>query len=178
MNTTAAALQAHVTTATIRTWCRRGVIAAAKHAGRWIINAASLAHRIAIAARRTRKASPVIDLNSTYTYTPVGDTQPVTITPRIKTRTTGEGVTLTSIDRLAPLLADRIDAITDEGARRHTLTVLESARIVIADQPRPHLPGDPVRDEGRIATTYRGTRALPVETVLDLAEHIRTALAA
>ncbi|WP_338683979.1 hypothetical protein QD712_25940 [Streptomyces acidiscabies] len=57
MNTTAAALQANVTVATIRIWCRRGVIAAAKQAGRWIIDTASLAHRIAIGAMRTRKAA-------------------------------------------------------------------------------------------------------------------------
>lgn len=57
MNTTAAALQAHVTTATIRTWARRGIVAATKTAGRWFIDAASLAHRIAIAAMRTRKAT-------------------------------------------------------------------------------------------------------------------------
>jgi hypothetical protein len=56
MNTTAAALQANVTTATIRTWCRRGVITAAKQAGRWIIDTASLAARITIGAMRTRKA--------------------------------------------------------------------------------------------------------------------------
>jgi hypothetical protein len=61
MNTTAAALEAQVTTATIRAWARRGVIAATKTAGRWVINAASLAHRIAIAAMRTKKtpAKPV-----------------------------------------------------------------------------------------------------------------------
>jgi hypothetical protein len=59
MNTTTAATQAHVTTATIRTWARRGVIAATKRAGRWIIDAASLAHRIAIAALKTRKAAAV-----------------------------------------------------------------------------------------------------------------------
>ena len=55
MNTTAAALQAHVTVATIRTWCRRGVLTAVKQAGRWIIDTASLAHRIAIAALKARK---------------------------------------------------------------------------------------------------------------------------
>lgn len=48
MNTTTAATEAHVTVATIRTWCRNGVIAATKTAGRWIIDAASLAARIAI----------------------------------------------------------------------------------------------------------------------------------
>lgn len=48
MNTAAAALQAHVTVATIRTWCRRGIVAATKRAGRWVIDTASLAHRIVI----------------------------------------------------------------------------------------------------------------------------------
>ncbi|MUN41389.1 helix-turn-helix domain-containing protein [Actinomadura litoris] len=48
MNTTAAAQQAGVTTATIRAWCRRNVIAALKVTGRWVIDAASLAHRIQI----------------------------------------------------------------------------------------------------------------------------------
>lgn len=52
MNTTAAAAQAKVTVATIRTWCRTGVIAATKTAGRWVIEAASLARRIAIGNRR------------------------------------------------------------------------------------------------------------------------------
>lgn len=61
MNTTAAALQANVTTATIRAWARRGVIAAVKTAGRWVIDTASLAHRIAIAAMRTRKADAVTE---------------------------------------------------------------------------------------------------------------------
>jgi hypothetical protein len=178
MNTTtaAAALQARVTAATIRTWCRNGVVTATKRAGRWFIDAASLARRIAIAALKTRKA-PAVDLNATYTYTRIGDTQPTTIAPRIKTRVTSSGIALTSIDRLAPLLADRIDAITDEGRRKHTLTVLEGARIYIADQPRPGFDPATVRDEGRIATTYRGTRELPISAVLDLAEQIRTALA-
>ncbi|MDJ0345230.1 hypothetical protein QMK19_03790 [Streptomyces sp. H10-C2] len=68
MNTTAAATEAHVTTATIRTWARRGVIAATKTSGRWIIDATSLAHRIAIGARRkTIKAVAVIaDLTTDY----------------------------------------------------------------------------------------------------------------
>ncbi|MFD7093367.1 hypothetical protein [Streptomyces xanthophaeus] len=54
MNTTAAATQASVTVATIRTWCRIGAIAAIKAAGRWIIDAASLARRIAIGHRSSR----------------------------------------------------------------------------------------------------------------------------
>ncbi|MDX3230614.1 hypothetical protein [Streptomyces sp. ME19-01-6] len=53
--TTEAAAEAGVTADTIRTWCRRNVIAAVKQAGRWIIDTASLAHRIAIGAMRTRK---------------------------------------------------------------------------------------------------------------------------
>ncbi|MGW0948497.1 hypothetical protein ACWD4O_38905 [Streptomyces sp. NPDC002623] len=57
MNTTAAAIQANVTADTIRTWCRRGAVAALKQAGRWIIDTASLAHRIAIGQRRIRKAA-------------------------------------------------------------------------------------------------------------------------
>lgn len=57
MNTSAAAIEAHVTPATIRLWARRGIIAATKAAGRWFIDAASLAHRIAIAALKTRKAT-------------------------------------------------------------------------------------------------------------------------
>lgn len=57
MNTTAAATEAHVTVATIRTWARRGIIAATKVAGRWIIDTASLARRIAIGAM-LRPAKP------------------------------------------------------------------------------------------------------------------------
>lgn len=54
MNTTAAALQANVTAATIRAWCRRGVIPAAKVAGRWVIEAASLARRIALGTEKVK----------------------------------------------------------------------------------------------------------------------------
>lgn len=52
MNTATAAAKANVTAATIRAWCRRGVIAATKEAGRWIIDTASLARRVEIGARR------------------------------------------------------------------------------------------------------------------------------
>lgn len=54
MDTTAAARTADVTVATIRLWARRGIVAATKTAGRWDIDAASLARRIAI-GRRTFK---------------------------------------------------------------------------------------------------------------------------
>ncbi|MGW3563519.1 hypothetical protein ACWDSL_06395 [Streptomyces sp. NPDC000941] len=59
MNTNAAAVEASVTVETIRTWCRNGVITATKTAGRWVIDAASLARRIAIAAMRARKETPM-----------------------------------------------------------------------------------------------------------------------
>lgn len=51
MNTSTAATQAGVTTATIRTWCRIGAVKAAKVAGRWIIDTASLAYRVALSAK-------------------------------------------------------------------------------------------------------------------------------
>lgn len=55
--TTEAARQAGVTVATIRTWCRTGVIAAAKQAGKWVIDTASLTYRITLPTllRKTRK---------------------------------------------------------------------------------------------------------------------------
>ncbi|WP_406123027.1 helix-turn-helix domain-containing protein [Streptomyces canus] len=54
MNTTTAAAQANVSLTTIRTWCRTGAIAAVKQAGRWIIDGASLAARVAaLKAQRT-----------------------------------------------------------------------------------------------------------------------------
>ena len=51
MNTSEAATQANVTTATIRTWARFGAITAVKTAGRWNIDEASLARRIALTAQ-------------------------------------------------------------------------------------------------------------------------------
>lgn len=59
MNTTEAATQANVTVATIRGWARNGVITAAKVAGRWIIDTASLAHRITIGAMKRPAVKPV-----------------------------------------------------------------------------------------------------------------------
>lgn len=60
MNTTTAAAEARVTAATIRTWCRRGVVTATKRAGRWIVDATSLAHRIAIGAMHARKKAKAV----------------------------------------------------------------------------------------------------------------------
>ncbi|MFI0156197.1 helix-turn-helix domain-containing protein [Streptomyces lydicus] len=59
MNTTAAATEANVTAATIRNWCRKGVIAATKQAGKWVIDTASLAHRITIGQLK-RPATKVV----------------------------------------------------------------------------------------------------------------------
>ncbi|MGW9447056.1 hypothetical protein [Bacillus mobilis] len=55
MDTTAAAQQAGVTVATVRIWARMGAVRAAKVARRWVIDAASLAHRITLGIRRTRQ---------------------------------------------------------------------------------------------------------------------------
>ncbi|MEU3613553.1 hypothetical protein ABZ725_14715 [Streptomyces sp. NPDC006872] len=181
MNTTAAALQANVTADTIRTWCRRGAVAALKQAGRWIIDTASLAHRIAIGQRRTRKAATVsIDLTATYTFTHAGDTAPTTVTPTVKTRTRPTGETITTISNLAPLFADRFDAIPDNGDRVAALTVFRSAHIVISDQHDADWDDDPqTRDGGQLRTTYRGgVPRITVADVLDLAAQLRAQLAA
>lgn len=162
MNTTTAATTAHVTAATIRSWCRNGVIAATKTAGRWIINAASLAHRIALATLKNRKAT--MDLTAA----------------RITTRQRA-GMTITSIAQIAPLLADRTNAITDEGNRLHTLVVLGTARIYLRSIGDENTAtgkdaASSWREFGQVATDYIGTPDLPVSAVLDLAEQIRTAL--
>lgn len=64
MNTKTAAAKANVTTATIRTWCRRNVIAAVKTTRGWDIDEASLNHRIAL-GKRTPK--PVVYTVETIT---------------------------------------------------------------------------------------------------------------
>lgn len=172
MNTSAAAAEAQVTIATIRTWCRLGVIAAVKQAGRWIIDTASLAHRITIGAMKRRQkeaAVPALDLTATYTID-AGPHAGTLITPQIKERSRN-GKNLIIVTGLAPLLADHINAIADSGDRLHAIETLMRAQIVISDQPRDLTY--PSRDEGRLVTTYYGTRDLPVDVVLDLAEQIR-----
>lgn len=69
MNTTAAAIEANVTAATIRTWCRNGVITATKAAGKWVIDQVSLAARIAIGQLK-RRPRPVVF--SVETMTAIG----------------------------------------------------------------------------------------------------------
>ncbi|MFI7096763.1 hypothetical protein [Streptomyces lydicus] len=174
MNTTAAAVQARVTVATIRTWCRRGVIAATKAAGKWVIDTASLAHRIALGARR-RKETRMLDLSATYTVDG-GPRDGETITPKVTVRER-RGHTVTTIRGLVPLLADRLDAIADLGDRLHTLEVLASASIVFSDEEGEFYTGGvSTRDNGRLRTTYLGTPDLPVDVVLDLGEQLRTQL--
>lgn len=68
MNTTTAATQANVTVATIRTWCRKGVVTATKVAGRWVIDPASLARRIEIGARMSSPTTRYTVTETTNTY--------------------------------------------------------------------------------------------------------------
>lgn len=124
----------------------------------------------------TTAAQAAIDLNATYTYTRPGDTQPTTITPKLRDRQQ-DGERIITVRGLAPLLADQIDSIEDDGRRLHTLEVLQSAGITISDQPGDYFTSMvTTRDSGRLATTYAGTHQLPVDAVLDLAEKIRAAL--
>jgi hypothetical protein len=69
MNTTLAADQAGVSVDTVRTWCRIGAVAAIKQAGRWIIDTASLAARIAI-GKMKRPARQIV--YSVETMTAIG----------------------------------------------------------------------------------------------------------
>ncbi|MCX4885920.1 hypothetical protein [Streptomyces sp. NBC_00847] len=163
MNTTAAATQAGVTTATIRTWCRKGAVAAIKQSGRWVIEAASLAHRITIGAMHTRKQATVLDLTAAT----------------VKTRTRPSGETITRITNLPALLADQLNEIPDAGDRAHAATILERASIVISDTPDAGWDEEPnARHAGQLRTTYRGeVPQITVDDVLDLAEQIRTQLA-
>lgn len=178
MNTTAAAIQASVTADTIRTWCRHGVVAAIKQAGRWIIDAASLAARIAIGARRARKQDAMLDLTATYTAELVPGEGPVTITPTVKRRVTPHAGNTISVSGLAPFFAERFDAIPDHGDRMAALTTFRSARIVISDVHDADWDGDPLaRDGGRLRTTYRGgVGRISVDDVLDLADQLRAQL--
>lgn len=182
MNTTAAAIEAQVTVATIRTWCRKGVIAATKTAGRWIINSASLAARIAIGAMKRparQEAAPVIDLTATYTGILIPGEDQRTFTTQVKERTTPDGERLISVRGLIPLFADQLDAITDEGDRIHALNVLHGKSIVISDQYDADWDNArEAREGGQLRTTYRGgVPGITVADVLDLAAHLRTQFA-
>lgn len=53
--TAQAATQAGVTVATIRAWCRKGAVSAVKTHGAWVIDEASLRHRIALGRNTAAK---------------------------------------------------------------------------------------------------------------------------
>jgi hypothetical protein len=59
ITTTSAATQAGVTVDTIRTWCRTGAITAIKQAGRWLIDATSLAYRIKLPTLLRKTPKPI-----------------------------------------------------------------------------------------------------------------------
>lgn len=183
MNTTTAATQANVTIDTIRTWCRKGVIAATKTAGRWIIDTASLTRRIAIGALKRpahQKAAPMIDLTATYTGILIPGENQRTFTTQVKERTTPDGEHLTTVRGLIPLFADQLNAITDDGDRIHALNVLHGKSIVISDQSDADWDNArEARDGGQLRTTYRGgIPGITVADVLDFATRIRAQLAA
>lgn len=124
-----------------------------------------------------------IDLTGTYTYTYTEDfgyePREVIVRTKVRTRTTADGEAITTVSGLAPLFADTINAITDEGAQLHTLTVLGSASLSFSD-----VGGDffshmvTTRENGRVRTAYAGTPELPVGVVLDLGIRLRNQLRA
>jgi hypothetical protein len=57
ITTAEAATTAHVTTSTIRTWCRLGIITATKQAGKWAIRISSLYRLTAAPTDRPRKTT-------------------------------------------------------------------------------------------------------------------------
>lgn len=89
ITTTEAAIQAGVTVATIRTWCRRNAISAAKQAGRWVIDTASLAHRITIGQRKAPVTIPIHVTSRTTTI----PGQPGAVGPEAVLRTAFEAGT-------------------------------------------------------------------------------------
>ncbi|MFJ2589682.1 hypothetical protein [Streptomyces sp. NPDC087538] len=121
----------------------------------------------------------IIDFaTAAYTFDmpgPATDT-PTTVTPGVKHRTARRtGKTLTVISGLAPLLAGHINAIADLGDRLNTLVQLDGAQIVLSTQESDDWQATrlvSVRRRGRIRTSYRGTRHLPIAAVLDLGEQL------
>ncbi|MEE2054668.1 helix-turn-helix domain-containing protein [Nocardiopsis tropica] len=166
----AAAQLADVTLSTVYTWARMGAVAAHKAGRRWVINAASLAHRISLGIRRTRKAT-TMDLDTTYTTTLAGYGE-LTITPKVKRR-----ADRTVVRGIMPLLADKLAEIP-AADRPHVELLLHGAMIAILDNEdtAPDNGLTTSRDNGRLLTTYQGHPALTTDEVLDLAAQIRTHL--
>lgn len=113
-----------------------------------------------------------IRIDGSYTWTEA-DGHVTTVTTKVRDRIRPEG-RVVSVSGLAPLLADRIDAIADPGDRGHTLTVLAGAVIALTKHPREFTTGMVIhnRSGGRVSTTYEGTADLPVSVVLDLGEQL------
>ena len=70
MNTTAAAAAFGVTVATIRTWCRIGILAAVKTGGRWVIDITAVARLVDSGARPVRPRTPRTSKAQTTTRAP------------------------------------------------------------------------------------------------------------
>ncbi|MFF5475373.1 hypothetical protein [Streptomyces achromogenes] len=121
-----------------------------------------------------------IDLSATYTAPLIPDEPPRTFSTQVRERTTRDGERLITVRGLIPLLADRIDAITDQGDRTHALNALHGAVIVISDRYDAEWDDAPeAREGGRLRTTYRGGAAgITVHDVLVLAAALRTQLTA
>lgn len=66
LTTADAAELAHVTTATVRAWCRMGAVRATKTAGRWVIDQVSLQQRISLTGRAPYR---VTDYGTEYKIT-------------------------------------------------------------------------------------------------------------
>lgn len=117
-----------------------------------------------------------IDLNATYTWTEPDGYQ-TAVTPKIRDRIRPTG-RIVSISGLAPLLADHIDAITNDDDRIHALTILAGAVIALREDPESYAGGVPIhtRMDGRVSTTYVGAPGLPVDVVLDLGERLHAQL--
>lgn len=180
--TTTAAAEAGVTIATIRTWCRRGVVAARKVAGRWAIDTTSLGRRIAIGARRARKQATVtLDLTASITLPAArNDETPETFTPIVKRRIDRRtGGNMISVRAWFPLVAGKLASLP-EGDRVHCMNILKTTYITITDTPDPEWADDPqAREDGQLRTTYRGeVPQVTISDVLDLAAQLRAQLAA
>lgn len=129
MNTTAAATTAGVTLDTIRTWCRRGVITAVKRAGRWIIDATSLAHRIALATLKPRKEATTMQPGEHTDY-PLDDTTVIRVTRDTWTPPGQDAYYTAHVHdtRWGALPTGSADGFTPDEAHRKSLDALRAAR--------------------------------------------------
>jgi hypothetical protein len=99
----------------------------------------------------------------------------VTIKSRVR-----RGETITTVSGFSPLLADKLNALTDAGDRAHAANILDQTVIILSDTPDTDWDGEPgARNAGLSRTSYRGSAGVvTVDDVLDLADAIRAQLAA